>query len=222
MCVRFLKIGSFLHRSSGRPRSHANPPVSAQPLEFRDSRVCHYTGPLCNLPAPWGARWKFAGQPKASQGGCRLVGLVPPPPQAGTLPAVRGFCQVQRRGAGRKKSDGGSLSRLPWALTQSIPLQPPGPATPMVPQAPLFVLTPSSALGCWEAAGRAALQGLPGLCTRPVTGSRPGRSQGNPHQDRAGATPRPPPPGRHPSCLRGETGLSLPALVSRKLLTRAG
>lgn len=183
--------------------------------------MCHYTGPLCNLPAPSGARWKFAGQPKASQGGCRLVGLVPP--EAGTLPAVRGFCQVERREGSRKKEKRrGQLGSAPLGPDPSFPLHPPGPATPMVPQAPLFVLTPSSALGCWEAAGRAALQGLPGLCTRPVTGSRPGRSQGNPHQDRAGATPRPPPPGRHPSCLRGETGLSLPALVSRKLLTRAG
>lgn len=46
----------------------------------------------------------FAGQPKASKGGCLLVGLVPP--EAGKFPAVGDFVQWRRgRGAGRKKGE---------------------------------------------------------------------------------------------------------------------
>lgn len=153
----------------------------------------------------------------ASQGRCLLVGLVPP--DEGKFPAVRGFLESREEGGALEEKGVGVACVCPPgpspvqssdALTGQPHLWLPKSLSAFLPTPPL------------SGAGKKPDPGSPPGPSRPLCtrGSRPGCSQGDPDRDRAGGTLRPPPPGRHPSCLRGETGLSLSALVSRKLLTR--
>lgn len=169
-----------------------------------------------------------------------------------------------------------SLHTLP--LFSRAPTSPSSPQTPGVPRrcppavpssspSPPPARRPATTTPMQKAAGppagkganvRAALQGLPGLPTRPRWGTRllprvrcpplplreprrgagrsrpqegsqvaaapslrvgPPREGGTPESPSLGAPPPLATPPLRPPCLRWETGLSLPALVSRKRLT---
>lgn len=90
---------------------------------------------------------------------------------------------------------------------------------PKCPSPPPYPLLPSGA-GKEPGPGSPPGPSRP-LCTRPVTGSPPGRSHGDPDQNRAGGTLRTLPEAGTRPAYAGEIGLSFPALVSRKLLTGA-
>lgn len=123
---------------------------------------------------------EVCGQPKASKGGCLLVGLVPP--EAGKFPAVGGILYNGEEGGAQEEKKGGSLSWLPWGLTQSFPLIPFWAShtcgTTTLSCSPCLYFLHSLVLG----------RSRPGQPSKafpaslhpagPVTGSRPGRSQG--------------------------------------------
>lgn len=159
------------------------------------------------MPAPSTVRWKFAGQPKASKGGCLLVGLVPP--EAGKFPAS-GILYNGGEGGAQEEKKGGSLSWFPWTLTQSFPLIPfwaGHTCGTTLSLSPCLYFLHSLVLG----------RSRPGQPSKafPASLHPAGDRQsarplpGGPHQDRAGGTPRPSSPRQAPVLpTRGNRTLS--------------